>query len=126
MAYFLVPVAKPEKPEKPPNKRTWDPAFFGDKGGKGKGKNKFMQQAWQSGKSGKGKTGKGKDKTQLSPSSAQGSRPKLRGQANLLQPQFASRLQLPSWTSHLYEVPWRSFLLSLRQVTVANTPQVHL
>ena len=62
-----------------PTKGLGTQPFFGDKGGKGKGKNKFMQQAWQSGKSGKGKTGKGKDKTQLSPSSAQRSRPKLRG-----------------------------------------------
>ena len=81
VAYFLVPVPKPDKPDKQPNKRTWDSAFPGDKAGKGKGKNKFMQQAWQSGKSGKGKGGKGKDKTQTSvPAALKGLDPNYKGQ----------------------------------------------
>ena len=31
VAYFLVPVAKPEKRDKQPNKRTWETAFTGQK-----------------------------------------------------------------------------------------------
>ncbi|CAE7838062.1 URC1 [Symbiodinium sp. CCMP2592] len=32
VAYFLVPVPKPEKPEKQPFKRTWEQSFTGEKG----------------------------------------------------------------------------------------------
>ena len=82
VAYFLVPVPKPEKPDKLPNKRAWETAFSPDKGAKGKGsKGKFMQQAWQSGKSGKGKGNKGKDKTQTSvPAALKGLDPNYEGQ----------------------------------------------
>ena len=126
VAYFLVPVPKPDKPDRLPGKRSWEQSFKGeDKGTKGKGKGKFMSQAWQSGKSGKGKSGKGKDKTQTSvPAALKGLDP--------IQPQPASRLpgrdmadgprpQLSPRAAHLHEVSWRSFLLSLRQVTATGS-----
>ena len=83
VAYFLVPVPKPEKPEKQPLKRTWDQATssaFSDKGTKGRGKGKFMSQAWQSGKSGKGKSKQGKDKQQTAvPAALKGFDPNFQG-----------------------------------------------
>ena len=83
VAYFLVPVPKPEKPEKLPLKRTWDQttsSAFTDKGAKGKGKGKFMSQAWQSGKGGKGKSKQGKDKQQTAvPAALKGFDPNFQG-----------------------------------------------
>ncbi|CAE7939410.1 unnamed protein product [Symbiodinium necroappetens] len=56
VAFFLVPVPKPEKTDRlQPPKRTWEqtaPLPYTDKGSKGKHKGKFMSQAWQAGKSG--------------------------------------------------------------------------
>ena len=61
VAYFLVPVPKPDKPDRLPGKRSWEQSFKGDdKGckGKGKGKDKFMSQAWQSGSQARAKQAK--------------------------------------------------------------------
>ena len=84
VAFFLVPVPKPDKPEKQPLKRTWEQtsaAPYLDKGGKGKHKGKFMTQAWQTGKFGKGKSKTGKDKQQTAvPAALKGLDPNFQGQ----------------------------------------------
>ena len=84
VAFFLVPVPKPDKPEKQPPKRTWEqtaPAPWGEKGPKGKHKGKFMSQAWQTGRTGKGKSKTGKDKQQTNvPAALKGLDPNFQGQ----------------------------------------------
>ncbi|CAE7262843.1 URC1, partial [Symbiodinium sp. KB8] len=87
VAFFLVPVPKPEKPEKQPLKRTWEQtstAPYVDKGGKGNRKDKFMTQAWQTGKFGKGKAKTGKDKQQTAvPAALKGLDPNFQGVPSL-------------------------------------------
>ena len=105
VAYFLVPVPKPEKPDRQPNKRPWDQAFKGDeKGSKGKhkGKDKWMSTAWQSGKTGKGKTGKGKDKTQTSlPAALKGLDPNFKGQPICFNYSLPHGCQEETWQTDL-------------------------
>ena len=85
VAFFLVPVPKPEKPDRlQPPKRTWEQSTapsYTDKGAKGKHKGKFMTQAWQTGKTGKGKSKTGKDKQQTAvPAALKGLDPNFQGQ----------------------------------------------
>ena len=104
VAFFLVPVPKLEKPEKQPPKRTWEQvtaAPFSDKGAKGKHKGKFMSQAWQTGKSGKGKNKTGKDRQTSVPAALKGLDPNFQGQPVCFNYSLPHGCQEQTWDTDL-------------------------